>query len=383
MGGFYNMFKRMVVMVLVLCCLISFIGCSSDQEVSGKAILNEQPPNGNDSIVVNGNIPTSANYMGAIDMVTPIKVDTKDLTAKLQKKLGRKAKILVSSLHMTNDWNRLVSQGAIDAGTELGAEVIFTNAEGSWNKQVSDIENAIGDKIDAIVVAGGISKSLQEVIKKAATENIPITTVDIPSPYALTDVTSDNYSGAAILSMKMALDTEGKGNIIVIYSPGWHSIDIRRGMLDQILKDWPNINIIEEQPVDEEDAVRGTMTTLESILQKYPEKGSIDAVYTCFGLAGIGAAQAIEAAGRSEDIAVYTVDADIIVLQDILNENGAIKACIGQTTTQLGSTAATVALKGIIGETEGIQLQTFCPITLVTKENANEVGKYMYGDEWK
>lgn len=382
------MLKRLVTVAFVLSCIAYAAGCSQSIPAAGKANqginLQSEQPAGKDSIpVVNGNIPVSAGYIGALDMVTPIKVDTESLKEKVGKMLGHKPRILVSSLHMTNDWNRLVSRSAIDAGTEFGAEVIFTNAEGSWNRQVKDIENAIADKVDAIVIAGGISKSLQEVIKKAANAGIPITTVDIPSPYALTDVTSDNYSGATMLAMKMALDIKGQGNIVVIYSPGWHSIDIRRWMLDQILKDWPNIHIIDEQPVDEEDAIQGTMTTMEGILQKYPEKGSIKAVYTCFGLAGIGAAKAIEAAGRSEDLSVYTVDADTIVLQNILSESGAIKACIGQTTTQLGRTATVAALKGIIGETEDIQLQTFCPITLVTKENANEIGKYLYGDEWK
>jgi ribose transport system substrate-binding protein len=382
------MFKRVIIMLFVLSYIVSAAGCSQNTSTTGKTDQNktqqnEQSVSPDNLSIVNGNIPVTANYVGALDMVTPIKVDIKGLTERIEKKIGHKPKILVSSLHMTNDWNRLVSQSAIDAGTEFGAEVIFTNAEGSWNRQVKDIENGISSKVDAIVVAGGISKSLQEVIKKAANANIPITTVDIPSPYALTDVTSDNYSGATMLAMKMALDMKGKGNIVVIYSPGWHSIDIRRQMLDQILKDWPNINIIDEQPVDEEDAIQGTIATMESILQKYPEKGSINAVYTCFGLAGLGAAKAIETAGRSEDLPVYTVDADTIVLENIISENGAIKACIGQTTTQMGRTATVAALKGIIGETEDIQLQTFCPITLVTKENANEIGKYLYGDKWK
>ncbi len=382
------MCKRLIAMVLVLFYIVSITGCSqavpaASKADQGKLTEAEQPAAQDNLYIVNGNIPVSANYVGALDMVTPIKVDIKSLTKKIEKKLGHKPKILVSSLHMTNDWNRLVSQSAIDAGTEFGAEVIFTNAEGSWNRQVKDIENGVSSKVDAIVIAGGISKSLQEVIRKAANANIPVTTVDIPSPYALTDVTSDNYSGATMLAMKMALDMKGEGNIVVIYSPGWHSIDIRRWMLDQILKDWPNIQIIEEQPVDEEDAIQGTMATMESMLQKYPEKGSINAVYTCFGLAGAGAAKAIETAGRSEDLPVYTVDADTIVLENILSETGAIKACIGQTTTQLGRTATVAALKGIAGETEDIQLQTFCPITLVTKENAKEIGKYLYGDEWK
>lgn len=374
------MHKKLFAAVFIIFFTAQIVGCSSDS--SGKPVKDMPSPVFN-PVVINGNIPESAKYIRTLDAVTPIKSDIKDLAAKSEKKLGRKPRLLISSVHMTNDWNRLVSQSAINAGKEAGAEIIATNAQGNWNKQVDDIERAIASKVDAIVIAGGIAMSLQEVIKKAAEAKIPVTTVDIPSPYVLTNITSDNFSGAATVAMKMCLDMKGKGSIAVIYSPGWHSIDIRRRMLDEILQDWPEIKTAIEQPVDDEDALNGTMATMESILQKYPEKGSLNAVYTGFGLAGVGAAMAIEAAGRSADIPVYTFDADIIVLKDILKKDGAIKACIGQTTSQLGRTATIAALKGIAGETEDIRQQTFCPITLVTKENANEVGKYLYGDEWK
>lgn len=390
------MYKKMLTAIAVVILSVSIVVCtigvigntksghpSSDLPNDPLTGSIKQGSSSKGTIIVNGSVPISAGYIGTLDAANPVKVDMVELTSKIREKLGRNPKILISSFHMTNDWNRLVSRSAINAGKEVGAEVIATNAQGNWNRQVDDVEYAISSRVDAIVIAGGISRSLQEVIKKAAKEGIPVTTVDIPSPYVLTNVTSDNFSAAAMLVMKMALDMEGKGNIAVIHSPGWHSIDIRRYMLDVVLKDWPEIRIVTEQPVDEEDAVNGTMTTMESILQKFPEKGSLDAVFTGFGLAGAGAAKAIEAAGRSDDISVYTVDADIIVLKDILKKNGAIKACIGQTTTQLGRTATVIALKGIIGDTKDIKKQTFCPITLVTKKNADKVGKYLYGDEWK
>jgi len=384
-GG--EILKRICTFILIFIFSLTS-GCSLNS-TSSTAVNNSEHNNfsedsvPNGTVIFNGNVPASAKYIDSLNATTPVLADSHKLMERIASKLGRNPKILVSSLHMTNDWNRIVSGNAKNTLQGAGAEVVATNAEGSWNKQVSDIESAIEDKVDAIIVAGGIAESLQEIIKKAADKGIPVITIDIPSPYALTNVTADHYSAGAMIAMKMALDMEGKGNIAVIYSPSWHSINVRRMMLDAVLNDWPKISIAVEQPVDEEDAINGTMITIESLLQKYPEKGSIKAVYTSFGLAGIGAAKAIEAAGLSKDISVYTVDADIMVLRDILDKDGAIKACICQTTTQLGCTAAVMALKGIVGETTDIKKQTFCPISLVTRENANEVGAYLYGEEWK
>ncbi len=359
------MYRKLTLVVVAVCMLVSLMGSSALAGVE----------------MVNGDIPESAQYVPSLDMVTPIYADLKELAAEVQQKLGRKPNVLISSVHITNDWNRKVLEGAVEAAKELGANITTTNAQGDWNQQVSDIENAIAKKVDAIVVCGGYGKTLQEALRKAQAAGIPVATVDIPSPYVVTNATSDNFSGAAMLAMKMCMDIGGEGNIVVLYSPGWHTLDIRRWMLDEILKDFPDVKIISEQPVDEEDAINSTLKTMESVLQAHP-KGTIDAVYAVFGLPGVGAAKAIEKAGRTE-IGVYAVDADMIVLQAILKEGGAFRACIGQSTVHLGRTATVAAFLDLVGKSEGIQAQTFCPITLVTKENADAVGKFLYGNEWR
>lgn len=370
-----RIFKKILISVIFI---IILVGCyANEEEVKPTTADVEQP------IIANGAIPDSAGYMNSIYDVTPVRVDMSQLAKDVHSQLGRKPKILISLLHNTNDWNLLVSENAVQAAKDANVDFKLTNANGNWNLQVSHIEEAIKESMDAIVVVGGISKSLQEVIKKASDANIKVITIDIPSPYVLSNVTSDNFSGASMLAMKMALDMEGEGNIVVIHSPGWHSIEIRRRMLDQVLEDWPNINIIKEKPVDEEDAINGSYTIMESILKEFPEEGSIKGVYTVFGLNGIGAAKAIEDSGRAHEISVYTTDADRMVLKNMLKKDGAIKACIGQTTPQLGYTSTVLALKGIVGDVDEIKKQTFCPITLVTKDNADDIGEYLYGDQWE
>ncbi|MDF2614407.1 MAG: sugar transporter substrate-binding protein [Clostridia bacterium] len=378
--------KKVMIIFVLIFLLISSAGIVMQdkvKEIANNYFTTKQKSDEVDTTVdISKKTSTGFEYVQSLSELTVLEEDITDLKEKLQKKLKRSSIILISSFHMTNDWNKLVSQSAIDIGESVGAEVILTNAEGNWNRQVNDIEKAIRDKVDAIIVAGGISNALQEVIKKADDNGICVVTVDIPSPFALTNVTSDNYSLASMLIMKMALNMEGEGNIVVIYPPGWHSIDIRRNMLGLILKEWPNIHIVAEYPVDEEDAINGTKECIENVLNKFPEEGSIDAIFTTFGLAGVGAAEAVEEADRMDHIPVYTVDADRMVLEHILKKDGGIGATMGQDTLQLGKTATLVALKGIIGETEGIYKQYFCPISLVTKENALEIGQYLYGEEW-
>jgi ribose transport system substrate-binding protein len=334
-----------------------------------------------EEMMINASIPESAQYVYTLDETTPIYANLETLGSDAEAKLGRKPVVLVSIAHLVNDWNRVVATSVINQLKELGAEVITTNAQGDWNQQASDIESGIAKGVDAIVVSGGYGKSLQEVLKKTQEAGIIVTGVDIPSPYILTNVTSDNYSGSGMVTQRMALDMGGKGNFAILHSAGWHTCDIRRWMVDEIMKDYPAINLVADQPVDDNDALQGAITTTENLLQKFP-KGELDAIWTSWGIPSIGATKALIQAGRT-DVKVYTHDSDIIVLKTMLQPNSPLTACMGQTCKQLGATAAVAALKGIVGDTEGIQVQTFVALPLVTKENAEAVGKFQYGDEWK
>lgn len=371
----------MIGLMLLFACGNSESAAESDSSEVAPAAVTESAGSGEGRRLINANIPESAQYIYTLPETTPIYADLDTLGAEAEKELGRKPVVLVSIAHLVNDWNRVVANSVVEQCEALGAEVITTNAQGDWNQQASDIESGIAKGVDAIVVAGGYGKSLQEVLKKTQDAGIIVTGVDIPSPYILTNVTSDNYTGAGMVVNRMALDMGGKGNFAIIHSAGWHTCDIRRWMVDEVMKDYPAINLVADQPVDDNDALQGAITTTENLLQKFP-KGELDAIWTSWGLPSIGATRALIEAGRTE-VKVYTHDSDIIVLKTMMQPGSPLMACMGQTCRQLGSTAAVAAFKGIIGDTDDIQCQTFVALPLVLQENAEAVGKFQYGDEWK
>jgi len=315
-------------------------------------------------------------YIQTAAELTPVYGDPQELLEKATALLGHKPTMAISTRGLTNEWSQNVYNGACKFMDELGITYTESNASGEETQQVVDLENAMARQVDGIVVAGGIAASLQTVLEQIHNAGIQAATVDVPSNFVVTNVTSDNFSGACQLNIKMCLDIGGAGEIGVLYQAGWHTLDIRRWMLDEILKDFTNVVIVAEAPTDSKNAVPASLASAETFLYQYP---NLEAIWTAYGLPSIGAAQAVTQSGR--DVFVYTIDNDM-ALCEVIATGGPIKAALAQTSPLLGSTNAFCVLKAMAGEGDEIGLQTYVPAPIVTVDNMKQVGPAVCGDFW-
>lgn len=375
--------KKGLGLLLVFMFIFSMVACSNSQNGTAPAAAPAAasaaaPSAANTGVAFNSDIPESAKYVRTMDAQTGVYGDVNELGARLAKTLGRKPVVLVASNSTANDWSLGITNSCSDLLKSVGCEVINTSADRDNNKHCSDIETGISRKVDGIVVIGGVAAALEETLKKVKDAGIPVVTTDVPSDSIVTNVTADNFSGSAMVAMKMCMDLGGKGNIVVAHVSGWHTFDIRRDMLTIVLSDFPGIKIINEIVIDRSDPINSVANSMESLLQKYP-KGEIDAVYTVYGLPAMGAANAIQKAGRTE-IGLYDIDADKVICKDMMKGNSLYKAACGQSIRKMGETDAMCLLKAMNGEEEDMMRQTFVPFSLVTPENAELFGKYNYAD---
>jgi len=305
--------------------------------------------------------------------------DLQALASQAEAKLGRKRKIAITSFSRDNDWAIQVFAGAESAAKEPGAEVIGTNAKSDSNQQVTDITNAIQAKVDVLLVPGGYEAPLLPVIQKAKEQGIVVITADVPSLYSDCNVTTDSFGTGATVALKMAADLRGQGNVAFLYTPGWHTTDVRVAQFREVIKEFPNITVTIEQPTDFPDTVAKAMERVDNILQGNP--GKVQAVMVGWGLPALGAAKAIEAAGLQDKVGVYAVDGDIEILREIAT-GGAFKATIAQDPLAMGRTMVTMAYLALAGRSAEVPKEYYTPIYLVTKDNVNLLGPVLYGDRW-
>lgn len=267
-------------------------------------------------------------------------------------------------------WDLKAYQGQIDEVKRLGGIPIALDGGRNDSRQISQIQTLIAQKPDVIVEQLGNGLVLQPWLKKIRAAGIPLFTVDTISPYSINDTTSDNYSIGEKLALQLASDIHGRGNILVFN--GFYSVPvcaIRYDELKLVLKAFPDIHIIQPELRDViPNTVQNAYSQVTDLLQKYPNKGDIAAVWSAWDVPQVGATQAIIAAHRSE-VRTYGVDGSPDVVKMVADPNSPAAAVAAQQPYIIGKTAIDNVARYLAGNHD-LPPYTFIPAILVNKENA-------------
>lgn len=287
-------------------------------------------------------------------------------TADIPKLTGKR--IGISIVGTDHYWDRTAYESAIAEVKALGGTPLAVQAGRSGPQQITDLENLVAQKPDAIISILGDAAALAPEFKKITDAGIPLFTMDQPSTQSTNNVTSDNYRVGETVMRTMAEDMGGKGNILLFNGfTSTRVCNLRYEQFQAVLKDYPNVKILQPElqdviPGTVEDARRKTTNAM----QRYP-KGKIQAVAaSCWDVPGIGAAQAIKAAGRSE-IKVYGNDGDPNALALVCDPNSAYQADMAQQPGKIGQTSAQNVALHLGGKK--VPLTTYFDPILVNKEN--------------
>ncbi|MDI3280246.1 MAG: substrate-binding domain-containing protein [Bacillota bacterium] len=280
----------------------------------------------------------------------------------------KKIRIGVAAIGLEHTWDIKAFNGAMDRIKELGGEAIGLDGERKTQKHIDNLETLLQMKPDAIIIVLGYKDIMDPVLEKITRAGIPIVTADFPTQYSLCNVSSSNEVMGRMIAEKMAQDLGYKGNIVSFYRPGSPIAETRRRMLQEVLDKYPGLKIVAEQPYVIPGTVPHAMSVMENLLIANPKKGQIDAVWSLFDQPVIGAAMAIEAAGRAGEIKLYGIDGDPKALE--LIKKGTYTATVLQQPYKIGQLAAEQAMK--LARGEKVPKQIYVDVQLVTKENVDQ-----------
>jgi ribose transport system substrate-binding protein len=110
---------------------------------------------------------------------------------------------------------------------------------------------------------------------------------------------------------------------------------------------------------------------VEAILAANPKKGSIAAVWAAWDQPALGALQAIEAAGRTDEgIVIVGMDANPHA-REAIAKGGNFEASMAQDFKGIGRTVADFVKRHLAGE-KIKQSVVYVPTTLITSENVKQ-----------
>ncbi|OLP52896.1 sugar ABC transporter substrate-binding protein [Rhizobium rhizosphaerae] len=262
----------------------------------------------------------------------------------------------------------------IEEVKRLGGEPIAVDAGRNDGKLVSQLQTLIAQKPDAIVQLLGTVSVIDPWLKRARDAGIPVLTIDVGSSHSLNNSTSDNWGIGKDLALQLVSDIGGEGNIVVFN--GFYGVTpcaIRYDQLVNVVKYYPKVKILQPELRDViPNTVQDAFSQITAILNKYPEKGSIKAIWSAWDVPQLGATQALVAAGRTE-IKTYGVDGSPEVLQLVADPKSPAAADVAQQPAELGRTAIRNVARLLAGET--LPRETYVPALIANKANVGEVSK--------
>ncbi|MED1442953.1 MULTISPECIES: sugar ABC transporter substrate-binding protein [Aeribacillus] len=355
--------NRVCFTLLLILSIFIISACSKD--TANNTELKEA------NTIVNDNSSEESNSKNNKDSGVKGVVDGKPVPSLEGKKIG------VAVIGTYHNWDRQAFQGQIDRIKELGGIPIAVDGERNDQKHIADIENLISQKPDAIIKQLGDTKVFAPVLKKVHDAKIPLFTVDHPSEYSITNHMSDNYYIGEALARKMFEDIGGEGKIAVFNGfSGVRVCAIRYDMMKYVAKDYPKIEFIEPEL---QDVIPGTIEDarkkVQDLLIKYPKKGELKAIWAAWDIPSIGAAQAVDAAGRS-DIKVYGVDGDPAAIDMVADPNSSFAADMAQLPYKIGQSAVDTVARYLAGQK--VPKSVYVDPLLVTKDNAEEAKKILF-----
>jgi ribose transport system substrate-binding protein len=260
--------------------------------------------------------------------------------------------------------------GFADEAEKLGAKIIMYDAGEHKNvaKQVSQMEDLIANKVDAICIVPGTNVTAMAQIDQAVAQGIPVINVNIMSDNSkvLGRIRSDDYEMGLLQGEFIVKALNGKGNVVMMSGVSGNSAFINRakGFQDYVAKH-PGVKILSEQWTP--NATDRGLKLMEDWSQTFPK---IDAVYSGADRLAIGAAQALRAQGKKPgEVVVTTVDYNDDTERFV--REGWISAAMAQSPVTMGRWGIRAAMLALAKQPIPDKLLT--PTHVITKENADKV----------
>jgi|GEM_PF-3566635 len=253
---------------------------------------------------------------------------------------------------------------------------VFTNAEGTVTKQISDIDSLLTQHVDAIILNATDSSALCPSITKAVSEGVPVFVVErAVNCSTYTEFLNDRDNQDGYLQGEFVAKTlHGKGNVVVV---GGHQ---GNGATEQevdagksVLKHYKGIHVL--------TTIFATYTPskceqeMRPVLARYP---SIQAIESISGNQGIGCYDAVRQAGRVKQIKAWTGDTANAWLKIVAKTH--IHSDFTPIPVKVGYYAVRQAVKALEGKP--IPKDFIVPKPNITSANVKHFAKMNYPTGW-
>lgn len=330
--------RKFVALLLAVLLVFSVVGCSNQSNDSSE---EKTEPAANESNEAAAESSGSEESGGATGGNIPAALQGKKIKMALVKEWG-------TGTHMITHINGVKAEAE-----RYGIELSVIDANNDLTKMAEGIDNAVTNKMDAILISHGKADALTDSVTNALKAGVPVIVFDndfdVPEEIHKGKLVSlDQYDLMMGLMSQMSLvqELDGKGKIVYNRVANVPPTDKRHRIWEGgILPTYTGIEVINTIDLGTDNPMPKAQTALETILTTTDE---IDAVYGVWDEYAKGFYNAIVASGKK--IPLYSVDIsdqDLAMMQDhpeIWRSSAAVDP------TVVGQVQVRLALKALAGE---------------------------------
>ncbi|MGE0239880.1 MAG: substrate-binding domain-containing protein [Parvibaculaceae bacterium] len=252
---------------------------------------------------------------------------------------GKKIGLAVANLQQ-NFFNQ-IKQSVEAYGKELGVEVITVDARGDPATQVSQVQDLITQKIDALIYIPAGTAAAAVPVKAAQAAGVPVVNVD-RNAFAgdgITFIATDSVASAKAVGLWLCQAAGGKGRVAIVHGEKGSSpeIDRTKGFMEAVAE-CPGFKVVAEQWSQQWSQDEG-FKIVQDMLQADPE---IDVIFGQSDSMALGAAQAVKIANLDQRVWIGGFDGDTAALEAI--QRGVFDVTATQKTQGMGRMALEAAL---------------------------------------
>ena len=276
----------------------------------------------------------------------------------------------------THEFWKSVHYGAVKAGDEFGAEILWLGPlmEQDRDGQINVVQNFITKRVDGIVLAPIDSQALVAPVKEARQEGIPVVIFDsgldeesLADPDALVSyVATDNHHGGALAAEEIARRLPGGGNVVLLrYMVGSQSTQEREaGFLDALAK-FPQLKILSSDQYSG-DTPQSALDKTQQMIGKYGDR--IDALFAVCEPNTAGSLRALEEAGLTGKVVFIGFDPNERIVEALAANK--MQGVILQNPVQMGYLAVKAMVEHLRGQPVDKKIST--GEVIATPQNMND-----------
>lgn len=273
---------------------------------------------------------------------------------------------------LTNEYFTAVLNGCQSAANELGCTLTYFDPQNDPTQQASQIEDMIASGIQALVYIPYDSASARTVLQTCKDKGVKVINIDNvikEEDYDLVDgiIASDNTQLGTLSGEWVAANHSDGANILIVHLQTAESCVINvAGFWDGIKNNVKNPDAFKEIAVVEgKGDTNEAFNVVSDALQAHDD---IDVIYCINDTSALGAVQAVEEAGRAQQIDILGKDGAPIGKHAI--KDGKMVQSSAQRPTFMGYQGVKSCVDVLNGE--NIEFNVSIPSYSITSENIND-----------